>query len=87
MRFHQLIQNLCWHDQGYSCDAEYKDQWSEVSVNDGASAMSDHKSGVSTIIKPRAMYTHCYGQFLKLAANDAFNKSKVMKEALNYRWN
>ena len=52
---------------------------------DGASAMRGHKSGVSTIIsqiEPRALYTHCYGHSLNIAASDSLNKSKVMKEAL-----
>ncbi len=52
---------------------------------DGASAMRGHKSGVSTIIsqiEPRALYTHCYGHSLNLAASDSLNKSKIMKEAL-----
>ncbi len=42
-------------------------------------------SGVSTIIsqiEPRALYTHCYGHSLNIAASDSLNKSKVMKEAL-----
>ncbi len=52
---------------------------------DGASTMRGHKSGVSTIIsqiEPRALYTHCYGHSLNLAASNSLNKSKVMKEAL-----
>ena len=53
---------------------------------DGASAMSGSKSGVSkqiSTIEPRAIYTHCYGHALNLAASDSIKKSKVMKDALD----
>ena len=33
-------------------------------------------------IEPRAVYTHCYGQSLNLAAHDALKESKLMKDAL-----
>ena len=52
---------------------------------DGASMMKGHRSGVSTVIsqiEPRAVYTHCFGHSLNLAANDALKGSKIMKEAL-----
>ena len=53
---------------------------------DGASAMSGSKSGVAKQIsttEPRAIYTHCYGHALNLAASDSIKKSKVMKDALD----
>ena len=52
---------------------------------DGASTMKGHRSGVSTQIsqiEPRAVYTHCYGHSLNLAASDALKQSKLMKDAL-----
>lgn len=52
---------------------------------DGASAMRGHRSGVSTQIskiEPRAVYTHCYGHSLNLAASDALKSSKLMRDAL-----
>ena len=51
----------------------------------GASTMKGHRSGVSTQIsqiEPRAVYTHCYGHSLNLAASDALKGSKLMKDAL-----
>lgn len=53
---------------------------------DGASAMSGSKNGVAKKIckiEPRAIYTHCYGHALNLAASDTIKKSKVMKDALD----
>ncbi len=47
--------------------------------------MKGPKSGVSTQIRriePRAVYTHCYGHSLNLAASDALKGSKLMKDAL-----
>ena len=52
---------------------------------DGASNMSGIINGVATQIckkEPRAVYTHCYGHSLNLAAADAIKQSKVMKSAL-----
>ena len=52
---------------------------------DGASAMSSSKRGVAKRIsdlEPRAVYTHCYGHALNLAAGDTLKQSKLMKEAL-----
>ena len=52
---------------------------------DGASAMSGSRSGVAKRIselEPRAIFTHCYGHALNLAACDTIKKSKVMKDAL-----
>ena len=47
--------------------------------------MSGIRNGVATQIckeEPRAVYTHCYGHSLNLAAADAIKQSKVMKSAL-----
>ena len=52
---------------------------------DGASAMSSSKRGVAKKIsdhEPRAVYTHCYGHALNLAAGDTLKQSKLMKDAL-----
>ena len=52
---------------------------------DGASAMSSSKRGVAKRIcdlEPQAVYTHCYGHALNLAAGDTLKQSKLMKEAL-----
>lgn len=48
--------------------------------------MSGKKSGLATRIatlEPRALYTHCYGHSLNLAAQDSLKESKVMKDALD----
>ncbi len=53
---------------------------------DGASAMKGSKGGVATQIRelePRAVYTHCYGHSLNLAASDTLKESKLMKDALD----
>ena len=52
---------------------------------DGASSMSGSKSGVAKQIcdiEPRAVFTHCYGHALNLAAGDTLKRSKVMMDAL-----
>ena len=52
---------------------------------DGASAISSSKRGVAKRIcdlEPQAVYTHCYGHALNLAAGDTLKQSKLMKEAL-----
>ena len=52
---------------------------------DGASAMSSSKCGVAKRIsdlEPRAVYTHCYGHTLNLAAGDTVKQCKIMKDAL-----
>ena len=52
---------------------------------DGASNMRGPRSGVATLIsdiEPRAVYTHCYGHSLNLAASDALKESKLIKDAL-----
>ena len=52
---------------------------------DGASAMSGAKSGVARRIleiEPRALFTHCYGHSLNLAACDTMKQIKLLKDAL-----
>ena len=52
---------------------------------DGASAMSGKRRGVAkqiSDIEPRAVFTHCYGHALNLAASDTIKSLKVMKDAL-----
>ncbi len=52
---------------------------------DGASA-SGSKNGVAKCIsdiEPRALFTHCYGHALNLAASDTVKKLKIVKDALN----
>ena len=51
---------------------------------DGASNMTGKKNGVATQIlklEERALFTHCYGHSLNLAANDALKVVPVMKDA------
>lgn len=53
---------------------------------DGASAMSGAKSGVAKRIQdlePRAVFTHCYGHSLNLAASDCIKSSALMRDALD----
>ena len=53
---------------------------------DGASTMRGVKHGVAKLISdksPKAIYIHCYGHALNLAAGDAIKKYKVMKDALD----
>ena len=53
---------------------------------DGASAMSGNRSGVAKPIsdlESRAVYTHCYGHALNLAASDTLKQCKLMKDALD----
>ena len=52
---------------------------------DGASAMSGAKSGVAKRIRdlePRAVFMHCFGHSLNLAASDAIKQFKLMSDAL-----
>lgn len=61
----------------------------EDNVCDGASAMSSLKCGVPKRIsdlEPQAVYNHCYGHALNLAAGDTLKQSKVMKDALETTW-
>ena len=53
---------------------------------DGAAAMSGRRNGVAKQIselEPRAIFTHCYGHALNLAASDTIKQSKIMKDALD----
>ena len=53
---------------------------------DGCSTMSGARTGVAKRImdeEPRAVFTHCYGHSLNLAASDTMKKSKLMKNALD----
>ena len=53
---------------------------------DGASVMSGLKNGVVTQIQtmePKAIYTHCYGHALNLAAGDTIKNCLVLKKALD----
>ena len=53
---------------------------------DGASVMSGLRNGVVTQIQtmePKAIYTHCYGHALNLAAGDTIKKCLVLKKALD----
>ena len=48
--------------------------------------MSGRRNGVAKQIselEPRAIFTHCYGHALNLAASDTIKQSKVMKDALD----
>ena len=52
---------------------------------DGASSMTGSRSGVAKRIselEPRALFTHCYGHALNLAACDTIKSMKVMRDAL-----
>ena len=52
---------------------------------DGASTMRGLRNGVAKQIQdlePRAIYTHCYGHSLNLAASDTVQKCKTVKAAL-----
>ena len=47
--------------------------------------MCGTKSGVATRIlaeEPRALYTHCYGHSINLAACDAIKGTKLMKDVM-----
>ena len=53
---------------------------------DGASSMSGIRNGVATKImelEPRALYIHCYGHSLNLAAGDVVKRSKLLQDALD----
>ena len=48
--------------------------------------MRGTKSGVAkriSDIEPRALYTHCYGHSLNLAASDVMRNIKIMRDALD----
>jgi len=53
---------------------------------DGAANMAGIRTGVATQIsqcKQRAIFTHCYGHALNLAAADTMRQSKVLCSALD----
>ena len=53
---------------------------------DGASTMSGFKSRVAKLLtdmEPCAIYTHCFGHALILAANDIINSCTLMKDTLD----
>ena len=53
---------------------------------DGCSTMSGARSGVAKRIaelEPRALFTHCYGHSLNLAASDSIRQSKIMKNSMD----
>ena len=53
---------------------------------DGAKNMAGEKGGVSKQImekEKRALFCHCYGHSLNLAASDAVKKCKIMADALD----
>ena len=53
---------------------------------DGASSMSGQVSGVAkqvTDFKHRALYIHCYGHALNLAAQDSIKRIKLMQDTLD----
>ena len=53
---------------------------------DGASTTRGARSGVAKGIldeEPRAVYTHCYGHSINLAASDAVKQTKLMKDTLD----
>ena len=52
---------------------------------DGASNMSGIRNGVAKRIQdkePRAVFTHCYGHALSLAAGDTIRRNTIMKRIL-----
>ena len=52
----------------------------------GCSTMSGLKTGVAKRIsdeEPRAVFTHCYGHSLNLAASDTIKKSSMLRNALD----
>ena len=53
---------------------------------DGAANMCGIRSAVATQLsakEPRALFTHCYGHSLDLAACDSIKNSKIVKNALD----
>ena len=50
---------------------------------DGAANMCGIRSGVASSEESRALFTHCYGHSLDLAACDTIKNSKVVKNALD----
>ena len=53
---------------------------------DGAANMAGIRNGVATQIRaeePRAIYSHCYGHALNLAACDTVKKKKILRDVLD----
>ena len=53
---------------------------------DGPSNMAGAKNGVATQIlaeEPRAIFTHCYGRALNLAARDMIKRKKILRDFLD----
>ena len=53
---------------------------------DGAANMAEVRNGVAAqmcIEEPRALYSHCYGHALNLAASDAIKKNKILRDVLD----
>ena len=53
---------------------------------DGASNMAGIRNGTATQIlkaEPRAVYTHCYGYALNLAACDTVQSNKILRDTLD----
>ena len=53
---------------------------------DGAANMAGIRNGVATQIRaeePRAIYSHCYGHALNLAACDTVKKNKILRDVLD----
>ena len=54
--------------------------------DDGASNMAGAKTGVATQLaryEPRAIFTHCYGHALNLAAGDTIKRNHLLCDALD----
>ena len=55
---------------------------------DGSSNMAGIRKGVARQIQneePKAIFTHCYGHSLNLATNDAIQRCKTIKNALEIK--
>ena len=53
---------------------------------DGAANMAGIRNGVAAQIRaeePRAMFSHCYGHALNLAASDTVNNNKILRDVLD----
>ena len=50
---------------------------------DEASTMFGIKSGVAKLLTDIAIYSHCYGHALNLAANDTIKRCTLMKNTLD----
>ena len=75
-----------FHHKRYSDSTQLATQRLESNATDGASNMSGIRNGVAAQLckeEARAVYTHCYGHSLNLAAADAVKRSALMKSALD----